>query len=725
MTAYASRRAATSRCLDRVTVQLFGAAPVLAAPATRDALLRAVVATLERCVVGRHPMNDPRTDERTGKTPTNAYRSPLASFDPADEAARHRLFARPCNDLRMLLSRRDAARRWLYGGARSPFFRSAIKTLAALAGMHAYRHKKGEHVLRESRAWIEAVTAETFVCSTFRAGVACVGDGLAGDKRAPPGRASSQNENENENASGTRFEDVTALLDARDALLDACADWHAGFVRHELRDETGSLRSNERLLSDLHASPVSMHVPLHRLWAVAAHWAAAARASLKKGGENKDTENKSVCFADAETCRRIRQQAVHPLRALAFAEQVTHRVWVRNGEEIRRAAGVYASRYAAGVGRDADFGFAQMALVAFVEEDEQRRTLLLHETQSLDVVRFVLAVGSAGAVAPARENAAAFPFPLANDGLLRSVETNDRVPTETNDIVVCRTTNDRVASDDTSVTMDVCEMDLSDDERQRQSSAFCRLIELYPDPSSLPVGALACARATARLLVSLTRDRAWLTREPFESRCRREVVHQLAACGRSGVTFSALAERLPAAVAAEADVERALARVAVRRGTLRLVTSRRVPRAARRTRCETTSGCAPKAASTPSSTGTPGASTTPRSPRRRGYGCEASGNGNEKPPRERTPTTERTPPRFHPTDRHLVNLVPVPVPEPSRGPPRRFYARRRRRRSRSGVCCASPGTSLWRRSRGTRCVSCASAPSARTCRTWVSRRWRS
>ena len=88
---------------------------------------------------------------------------------------------------------------------------------------------------------------------------------------------------------------------------------------------------------------------------------------------------------------------MHPLRALAFAEQVTHRVWVRNGEEIRRAAGVYASRYAAGVGRDADFGFAQMALVAFVEEDEQRRTLLLHETQSLDVVRFVLAVGSAGA----------------------------------------------------------------------------------------------------------------------------------------------------------------------------------------------------------------------------------------------------------------------------------------------------------------------------------------
>ena len=141
------------------------------------------------------------------------------------------------------------------------------------------------------------------------------------------------------------------------------------------------------------------------------------------------------------------------------------------------------------------------------------------------------------------------------------------------------------------------------------------------------------------------------------------------------MTFSALAERLPAAVAAEAaDVERALALVAVK--------ARNPPtgdqsegsrsRAARRTRCETTSGFAPKAASTPSSTGTPGASTTPRSPRRRGYGCEASGNGNKKkmPPRERTPTTERTPPRFHPTDRHEVPVpvpvgsVPVPVPVP-------------------------------------------------------------
>ena len=202
------------------------------------------------------------------------------------------------------------------------------------------------------------------------------------------------------------------------------------------------------------------------------------------------------------------------------------------------------------------------------------------------------------------------------------------------------------------MTMDVCEMDLSDDERQRQSSAFCRLIELYPDPSSLPVGALACARATARLLVSLTRDRAWLTREPFESRCRREVVHQLAACGRSGVTFSALAERLPAAVAAEAaDVERALARVAVKARNPPTGDQSEGSRAARRTRCETTSGCAPKAASTPSSTGTPGASTTPRSPRRRGYGCEASGTETKKmPPRETTPTTERTPPRFHPTD---------------------------------------------------------------------------
>jgi hypothetical protein len=209
LTAYASRRTTVCRCLDRVTVQLFGAAPVVAVDSMRDALLFATAKTLERCVVGRHP---PKTSSRfereeafteetrfdfsisrfseddendvlnrssrfgeTSARPPNehddrTYRPAALSFDPTDEAAKHRLFARPCNDLRMLLTHRNAARRWLRGGKRSPFFASAVKTLLALSGMHAYRHKKGEHVLLESRAWIEACTAETFVNTTFRAG---------------------------------------------------------------------------------------------------------------------------------------------------------------------------------------------------------------------------------------------------------------------------------------------------------------------------------------------------------------------------------------------------------------------------------------------------------------------------------------------------------------------------------------------------------------------------
>jgi hypothetical protein len=287
-------------------VQLFGAAPVVAVDSMRDALLFATAKTLERCVVGRHPpktsrfereersrrsasifrFRDSEDDEndvlnrssRLGETsarPPNehddrTYRPAALSFHPTDEAAKHRLFARPCNDLRMLLTHRNAARRWLRGGKRSPFFASAVKTLLALSGMHAYRHKKGEHVLLESRAWIEACTAETFVNTTFRAGIACVGDGLTGDK-ATTSQSSSE----------TTLEDVETLADARDALLDACVDWHDRLVWAMRRSESSvDAEGATARLADLHASPVSMHIPAHRLWAVAAHYAAAASVSV-------------------------------------------------------------------------------------------------------------------------------------------------------------------------------------------------------------------------------------------------------------------------------------------------------------------------------------------------------------------------------------------------------------------------------------------------------------
>ena len=572
LTAYASRRAATSRCLDRVTVQLFGAAPAVAVPATRDALLRATVETLERCVVGRHPSNargstairvddaDASTDASTDLT----YRAPSRSFDPGDEAATHRLFARPCNDLRMLLSRRDAARRWARGGARSPFFRSAIRTLTALSGMHAHSYKTGEHVRSESRAWIEAVTAETFVNSTFRAGLACVGDGLASDKSFFRRNPATETATETETGRSTRqfettSEDVAVLLDARDALLDACEDWHASFLNRENERARRSMTESAdgslvRRLEDLHASPVSAHVPLHRLWAVAAHWAAAARASVSSAEETLSDEIKArVPFAAPATRRAICRQAVHPLRALAFADQAAHRVWVRNGEEIRRAAAVYGSRYAAGLGRDADFGFAQMAMVAFVESasDQSAQNAREPEEETVDVVRFALAVGSAGAVAPKRENASAFPFPFPFPSPREEERGDARV--------------DASASHRTTLGSAFAGGGGSEAEAEATGQDDDSARRVYPDPDSLPTGALACARSTARFLVSLTRDRAWLRAESFDARCRREVAHQLAARPR-GVAFSALCERLPTSVAAEsADVDETLHEVARRK----------------------------------------------------------------------------------------------------------------------------------------------------------------
>jgi hypothetical protein len=606
LTAYASRRTTVCRCLDRVTVQLFGAAPVVAVDSMRDALLFATAKTLERCVVGRHP---PKTSSRfereeafteetrfdfsisrfseddendvlnrssrfgeTSARPPNehddrTYRPAALSFHPADEAAKHRLFARPCNDLRMLLTHRNAARRWLRGGKRSPFFASAVKTLLALSGMHAYRHKKGEHVLLESRAWIEACTAETFVNTTFRAGIACVGDGLTGDK-ATTSQSSSE----------TTLEDVETLADARDALLDACVDWHDRLVWAMRRSESSvDAEGATARLADLHASPVSMHIPAHRLWAVAAHYAAAASVSVTPPGSHATRHTHCPSFfTDATMRKNVCQQACHPLRLLAFADQVVSRVWVRNGEEIRRAAGVYASRYAAGVGRDADFGFAQMALCAFVEHVLDVSSASSSEEREeegsdgvVDVVRFFLAAGSAGAVAPRNKNACAFPFPApAPETLSPPFHSGVKGPGPA---------TAAFAADDTTTPMDLGDKSASareaprflpsaseeEEEEEEEETSAARTV--YPDPSDLPAGSLACARSTARTLVSLTRDRAWLTcNASFESKCRREVTHQLAARSGRGVTFSALAELLPTFIAAEAaDVDKTLREVAV------------------------------------------------------------------------------------------------------------------------------------------------------------------
>ena len=43
------------------------------------------------------------------------------------------------------------------------------------------------------------------------------------------------------------------------------------------------------------------------------------------------------------------------------------RLWVRNGDEVRRLAGVYGGRFWASLGRDADLALLQMALAAALD----------------------------------------------------------------------------------------------------------------------------------------------------------------------------------------------------------------------------------------------------------------------------------------------------------------------------------------------------------------------
>ena len=95
------RRAIVSRCMDRVTVQLFGSAPVVAHAVVKRGALDALTTALMDVV-----------DAATHRGPS-LPRLPRGTLDPGAEGVRERVFARPCNDLRMCLARRGAAHRWL------------------------------------------------------------------------------------------------------------------------------------------------------------------------------------------------------------------------------------------------------------------------------------------------------------------------------------------------------------------------------------------------------------------------------------------------------------------------------------------------------------------------------------------------------------------------------------------------------------------------------------
>jgi hypothetical protein len=182
--AYAQRqRECISRCMDRVTVQLFGSVPIVSHSVLREGMLREL-----------HDVIADALTAFTHRGPSLPGR-PNGVVDPACEGIKTRLYMRPCNDLRMCLSQRGVARYWLAASTQKPgedaisvrfgdqnLLKIALATLRSMQGMNPYTKKRGEHVERERSDWIHAMTAEMVLMSTLRHGAATAADGLAHER---------------------------------------------------------------------------------------------------------------------------------------------------------------------------------------------------------------------------------------------------------------------------------------------------------------------------------------------------------------------------------------------------------------------------------------------------------------------------------------------------------------------------------------------------------------
>ena len=143
-------------------------------------------------------------------------------------------------------------------------------------------------------------------------------------------------------------------------------------------------------------SPVSVHLPLHRFAAVLVRAAAVAEwggsGEDEEGGRGEEEEPReetststsasgtsssvSRFLGDPSISSALASLAEHPARANAWADQVHARLWVRNGDEVRRLALVYGSRFWAGLGRDADLATLQLALCASPDPGAVARRVL-------------------------------------------------------------------------------------------------------------------------------------------------------------------------------------------------------------------------------------------------------------------------------------------------------------------------------------------------------------
>ena len=355
--------------------------------------------------------------------------------------------------------------------------------------------------------------------------------------------------------------------------VDAAADWAYGERARETLvlggDAELAAASRSSAEFDPERDPVSIHIPLHRFAAVLINAAFVAESVDADGAPVLDKQlhwpHLTSVLRDHPFTVQMHSLAEHPIRALTWSDAVRARAWVRNGEEVRRLSAVYASRYWAGLGRDADLALTQYALAASHSPHDIATRLLdlgrataslepaprREKTKGTNVSTKGAAKGPEPSREPSRGEPEETPRRYVEGGEATAGSEGEPSPTRrrTDGPGNVQNTSGNVQSHRAGSPDADADAGFNDDGFR------------YRDPGTLRAWDLECARSAARTLVGLAKDRVWLSNHPFEIRVRRELVHALAIEAR---THSELSDLLPTNLASESnDVDKVLTQVAV------------------------------------------------------------------------------------------------------------------------------------------------------------------
>ena len=366
-----------SHCLDRITVQLWNAPEATWRLARDHRLLDCLLGLLCDQVA---PADADKTDAEAAGPATAATaaaaaaatlalgrgaddgdepcRAPLA-FDMERPVADGRVYSRVLGDLRMVLAHPIIS---LHLFARRPaLLAQLLSSLAALQGAGAEARRRGNHVERESGAWLNAVSLEVSLLALWAAMVEAAAETapLPQPQPAPTPPDAA----------------VQALARAGAAALSAAGAWAAA------HDAALEAAAGMPFSLDLH--PASVHLPLHRAGALALA-AVLQGAPREVGGPAAALAavRSAAAAAPGGLCGLMR----HPARVRAWSSAVRARLWVRNGSTVARLEHVYGSAFWAETGAEADALLMQLCLAATqspAEADALAETLFADTTMPL------------------------------------------------------------------------------------------------------------------------------------------------------------------------------------------------------------------------------------------------------------------------------------------------------------------------------------------------------